>query len=62
MADSFLKATHVKRTRHAHQVTCIGLSILLHDSYDDYHQLETDPLPFEDWYMRRAEASPQFLY
>jgi len=43
MADSFLKATHMKRTRHTHQVTYIALSILLRDSYDAYHQLETDP-------------------
>ena len=62
MADSFLKAIHVKRTRHAHQVTCSALSILLHDSYDAYHQVEPDPLPFEDWCMKRAEASPQFQY
>ena len=44
MADSFLNATHVKRIRHADQVTCTALSILLHDSYDTYHQLETDRL------------------
>ena len=63
MADSFLKAAHVKRTRHAHQVTCSALLILLHDSYDVYHEEEQDPIPFEDWCMKRAEASPhQFQY
>ena len=29
-ADSFLKATHVSRTRHAHQVTAAALDILMH--------------------------------
>ena len=31
-ADSFLKASHVKRTRQAHQVTTSALSILMHDA------------------------------
>ena len=62
MADSFLKATHVKRTRYAHQVTCSALSNLLHQSYDAYRQLESDPLSIEDWCTERAYASPQFQY
>ena len=33
-ADSFLKASHVKRTRRAHQVTASALSILMHNAYD----------------------------
>ena len=33
-ADSFHKAVHVTRTRHAHQVTASALSILLYKAYD----------------------------
>lgn len=32
-ADSFLKASHVSRTRHAHQVTACSLYILMHKAY-----------------------------
>ena len=35
-ADSFVRAAHVARTRHAHQVTAATLSILQHHAYDDY--------------------------
>ena len=35
-SDSFLRAVHIVRTRHAHQVTTAALNILQHDAYDDY--------------------------
>ena len=35
-ADSFLKGAHVKRTRHAYQVTSSALSIMLRTAYDAY--------------------------
>lgn len=35
-ADSFLRATHVARTRRAHQVTAAALHILKHRAYDSY--------------------------
>ena len=34
IAESFLKASHVTRTRHAHQVTVCALHILLRKAYD----------------------------
>ena len=36
VADSLLKAAHVTRTRHAHQITAVSLSILQHDAYERY--------------------------
>ena len=35
-ADSFLKASHVTRTRHAHQVTASTLHIFLKNAYTQY--------------------------
>ena len=35
-ADSLLKATHIAKTRHAHQVTASSLHILMKESYNDY--------------------------
>lgn len=32
-ADSFIKASHVTRSRHAHQITAAALSILQHNAY-----------------------------
>lgn len=37
-ADSFLKASHLTQTRHAHQVTACSLNILMNRSYDKYTQ------------------------
>ena len=61
-ADSFLKGTHVKRTRHAHQVTSSALSILLHRAYGAYSLETSAPMMFDDWCVKQAEASPQFHY
>ena len=32
--DSFLKAAHITRTRRAHQITCLSLSLLQKEAYD----------------------------
>ena len=57
--DLFLKSSHVKRKRHAHQVTASALSILL---YNAYVCEESEPIPFDESHMERVEASPQFQY
>ncbi len=36
VADSFIKGSHVGRTRHAHQVTVNALHILPNKAYKDY--------------------------
>ena len=61
-ADSFLKGAHVKRTRHAHQITSSALSIMLRTAYDAYCLDTSEPLPFDDWCVKQIEASPQFHY
>ena len=61
-ADSFLNASHVKRTRQAHQVTASALSILMHNAYDTYVCEEIEPIPFDESCKERVEASPQFQY
>ena len=61
-AESFLKTTHVTRTRHAHQVTASALSILLHTAYDAYSCKESEPKSFDGWCVNRVGVSPRFQY
>ena len=63
-ADSFLRAAHVARTRHAHQVTAATLSILQHHAYDDYARAadKDQQLSFKEWCQRRTKECPQFQY
>jgi len=65
IADSFIKVSHVTRTRHAHQVTASSLYILLRKSYTLYiESLESTEQQesFEIWSDRRRQESPQFQY
>ncbi|VDI48817.1 Hypothetical predicted protein, partial [Mytilus galloprovincialis] len=55
-ADSFLKASHVSRTRHAHEVTASALYILMKRSYSMFMEerdSEEDQPVFEEWIERR---------
>ena len=61
-AESFLKTTHVMRTRHAYQVTAIALSILLHTAYDAYSCEESEPKSFDEWCVNRVEVFSQFQF
>ena len=65
-AESFLRASHVTRTRRAHQVTAAALHILQHRAYDHYCKREDNDgehqLSFEDWCYQRGEEIPQFQY
>ena len=64
-ADSFLKASHLTRTRHAHQVTACSLYFLMNRSCDKYAQsLPANEMPeaFDTWRSRRIQESPQFQY
>ena len=63
-SDSFLKAAHITRTRHAHQVTAGSLYILMDRAYK-LHQREdhtTDPLSFEQWRVKMENAIPMFNF
>ena len=62
-ADSFLKVSHITRTRHAHQITLTSLFILKKRAYENYHlTLEENKVAvsFEIWCEERASRSPHF--
>ena len=61
-ADSFLKAAHVSRTRHAHQMTAASLYILMNRAYQGYLDDDDATLTFLEWHKMRSNESPQFLY
>ena len=64
VADSFLTASHVTRTRRAHQVTAASLYLLMHKAYEAYktnQQDDDEPLSFNDW-KEVKKKSPNFLY
>lgn len=65
-ADSFIKASHVTKTRHAHQVTAASIHALLLRAYAEYTSeaatAETDVMSLEQWCAMRAEQSVQFDY
>jgi hypothetical protein len=50
VAESLLKASHVTRTRHAHQVTGAALYILLRQTYEKHKDASPyERLTFEEW-------------
>ncbi|XP_034062878.1 uncharacterized protein LOC117540355 [Gymnodraco acuticeps] len=69
-ANSFIHASHashVTKTRHAHQLTAASLYTLLQQAYsedctpDDSNAMQPDSPPFE-WCIQRAKASVHFDY
>ncbi len=62
-ADSFVKASHVTKTRHAHQVTAASLHTLLQKAYsEDINAAEMEVLTLEKWCEIRSQESVQFSY
>ena len=64
-ADSFIKVSHVTKTRHSHQVTAASLHTLLHPAYTEYNTSATaveSALSFEQWCQVSAQQSVQFDY
>ena len=64
-ADSFLRITHVTRTRRSHQITASSLYHLLQKSYLAYCSSlgeEHNQLLLEDWYTSRDELYAQFKF
>jgi len=64
-ADSFLKASHISRTRHAHQVTACSLHIFMCRAYDEYVEglAENDTkLEFHQWRDNKSSSCPHFKY
>ena len=65
-ANSFIQATHVTKTRHAHQVTAASLYTLLQKAYfedrasDEDDASTSDNTCFEEWCIQRAKESVHF--
>ena len=57
-ADSFLKSSHLTRTRHAHQITCVSLYKLQCQAFE----LLGDGVCFEQWKNKMITRSPTFQY
>ena len=64
-AASFLKASHVSRTRHAHQVSACSLHILMCKTYEEYVEGlsdSDDKLEFNQRQEYKSSLCPQFKY
>ena len=62
-ADSFLKATHLTRTKRAHQVTASSLYLLLVDAYSECNkEISSTTISLEKWCTERAAACPHFQF
>ena len=65
IADSYLKANHVGRTRRTHQVTVCLLHILQKQAYKMYIESlaeDDEQVSKEEWCDKRSLESPQFHY
>ena len=65
VADSFLSASHITRTRRAHQVTAASLHILMNNAYEEYSksdEIDRPARPFKQWKDEKMKKCPQFLY
>ena len=58
-ADSFLKVSHLARTRHAHQVTVLTLQKLQREAY---LQSENSNMSFAAWRSDMCKDNPTFMY
>ena len=63
-ADSFLKASHLGRTKHAHQLTAAALYILMDQAYVAYKSstLDDEVVDFTIWKDKLSGEQPQFAY
>ena len=61
IANSFIQASHVTKTRHAQQVTAASLYILLQQAYSEDCACSNIAIPpFEEWCVQQAKASVHF--
>ena len=63
VAESFISASHLARTRRAHQITAGSLCALMTKAYEKYaDQQTTDSKSFMEWRNEMKSKFPQFLY
>ena len=60
-ADSFLRAKHLTKTRHSHQVTALALSKLQVDAWEIYRVSDPKAV-FQDWKCYMLAKSPTFHF
>ena len=60
-ADSFLKVSHLTRTRHAHQVTALALAKLQNDAFLRSEGPHNDEVK-DAWKKKMVQKSPTFQY
>ena len=64
-AESFLKVSHVARTRHAHEVTAAAMYALQQTAFEEYKesvQESEQPLDFTVWCNKMKSNQPQFCF
>ena len=64
VADSFLKLSHLTRTRHTHQITALVLSKLQQDAWKSTMRSKTtdEQVLFEEWRQTMIRKHPKFHY
>ena len=64
VADSFLKVSHLTRTRHSHQITALVLIKLQQDAWKSTMRSKTtdEQVLFEDWRQTMIRKHPTFQY
>ena len=62
IADSFLRASHVAKPRHAHQITASILYMLLHKAYSENMGEAKEEVSLDEWCYQRSNESPQFKF
>jgi hypothetical protein len=60
-ADSFLKVSHLTRTRHAHQVTTLALAKLQEEAFLHSEGPRNDEAK-DTWIKKMVQKSPTFQY
>ena len=58
-ADSFLKVSHITRTRHVHQVTVLVLHSLLNEAFNQRSNIDES---FGNWLEQMCKKSPTFKF
>ncbi|MES9884863.1 MAG: hypothetical protein ABW185_28795, partial [Sedimenticola sp.] len=62
IANGFLKAAHLTRTRHAHQVSVVALSVLQQRAFQISNRANGIDETFETWRKRMLITSPTFQF
>ena len=65
VANSFITASHITRTRRAHQLTAASLYILMRKAYADYfesYESNGKAQTLNEWKEEKLKKCPQFLY